>query len=250
MDTRLEPYVQKCKSENRTLLTEVEAKSLLESFGIPILEGHVANSPDEAIRLANNFSKSVVLKGVTPDIPHKSDAGLVQIRLETAEEIREGYCLIQQNISKHESDAEFRGVLVEPFVEGEETIVGATLDKQFGSTVLFGLGGIFVELLEDVSLRLPPLNHADAEEMITDLQGASLLTGARGRDRKDIDAVVEVLLAMSEFCDTVEPMVSEVDINPLIVFQEGSGTVAVDALVQFADEVVEDENFDNTDNQG
>lgn len=238
MDSRIEEYVQRCKDDDRQLLTEAEAKDLLRSFDVPVVDETVVSDPDEAVAAAESLGYPVVLKGVSPDVPHKSEAGIIQLDLDSPEAIRDGYATITENFASEAPDARVDGVLVQPYTEGEETILGMDVDRQFGPVVLFGLGGIFVEIFEDVSLRLPPIDDETAMSMIEDLQGEDLLKGARGQSPRDVGALVDAITSFSEFVEAVDPYVAEVDLNPLIVHEAGDGVVAVDALVRLDDAVV------------
>lgn len=238
MDERLKPYVRTCIGEDRSLLTEAESKELLAAFDLPVVDEVATTSVDEAVSRANELGYPVVLKGVSPDVPHKSDAGLIQLGLDNPNAVRKGYEAIEVAFSDEAPDARMDGVLVQPMVEGQEAIVGMTNDGQFGPVVLFGLGGVFVEIFDDVVLRLPPIDRSTAEEMLSRLRSNPLLTGARGETPRDTDAVIELLMKFSTFCEAIGPLLAEVDINPLMIFENGQGVCAVDAVVRFSDEAL------------
>jgi len=237
MDPRIEPYVDICKQEGRTLLTEAEAKELLAAFDIPTVDEEVATDSEIAVEHAESLGYPVVLKGLSPDIPHKSEAGIIELDVESQEEIQEGFKRIRENMNSYAPGARFDGVLVQPYTTGEETILGMDLDRQFGPVILFGLGGVFVEIFDDATLRLPPLDREEAKSMIDDFQGEPLLTGTRGETPRDVDVLVDTITTFSEFVEAADPYVSEVDINPLMVHDQGDGVVAVDGLVRLSETI-------------
>lgn len=234
MDQRVEPYARRCAEEGRSLLTEVEAKELLGAFDVPVTDEILASSPQEAVDAAERLSYPVVLKGVSPDIPHKTEADVVRLDLDAPDAVRDGFETISANVESYGPDARLHGVLVQPLVSGQEMILGMHDDDQFGAVMALGTGGVFVETFDDVALRLPPIDEAEAEDMLSGLRGKELLAGLRGREPKDVDALLEVAVTFSEFCSLVAPYVDEVDVNPLMVRPEGEGAVAVDALIRLS----------------
>lgn len=213
-------------------LTEYESKKLLACYGIPIARESLAASPQEAVALAREIGYPVALKVVSAQITHKTEANVVKLNVGSEAELRESYAEILANARRYSPEARIDGVLVQKMVGGgTEVIVGISHDAQFGPTVMFGLGGIFVEVLKDVSLRVAPLTRRDAEEMIRETKGFKVLQGVRGRPKADIDAIIDVLLRVSQLAMDLEDSISELDINPLIIFEEGKGAKAVDALV-------------------
>jgi acetyltransferase len=206
----------------------VEAMGLLEAYGIPVPEGEVVTSPDNAERVAEAVGGEVVMKIVSPDILHKSDIGGVRVGV-APEDVRDTFEDLVSRAHRYQPDANVLGVQVQELLDtdaGVETIVGTNRDPQFGPLVLFGLGGIFVEVLEDTTVRVAPVSEPEAREMLDDIRAAPLLRGARGRDPVDEDSIVEVLGRLSQLV-TDFPAVLELDVNPLVVTPEGATAVDV-----------------------
>ncbi len=200
----------------------------MQEYGIPVTKFGVATTEEEAVQLASEIG-AVVLKVLSPDILHKSDAGGVFLNLQTADEVRAAYQQILANAEKYKQGARITGVIVQEFAkQGVEIIIGSIKDKQFGNTLLFGLGGIFVEVLKDVSFRVAPIIPYDAREMITEIKGYPILTGIRGKEPCDIDAIVNILLQVSKLV-TDYPEINELDLNP--VFSYPKGAKCVDARI-------------------
>lgn len=213
-------------------LNEYQSKWLLAQYGIPIVKEKVANSAEEGLKMAKEIGFPVVLKVLSADILHKTEAKVVKLGVSSEEEFREAYAEILENARKYKPEAKIDGVLVQEMIQaGTEVIVGMSQDLQFGPSVMFGLGGIFVELYKDVSLRVSPLKRMDVEEMIQEVKGSALLEGYRGRAKGDVEGVIDVILKVSQLAMDLREEVKELDINPLIVLGEGKGVKAVDALV-------------------
>jgi acyl-CoA synthetase (NDP forming) len=213
-------------------LSEHQGKSLLKLYGIPVTEERVATSSDEAVAYAEEIGFPVVLKIDSPDIIHKSEAKGVRLGVNTIAEVLQCYDEILENAQHYDPKAEINGVLVQEMIPGgTEIMVGVSEDLQFGSTIAFGLGGIFVEALKDISLRVVPLSPSDAQQMVREIKGYQILNGFRGKNRADIPAIVDVLLKISRLMEDWKDHISEIDINPLVVFDEGQGVKALDALV-------------------
>jgi len=210
-------------------LLEPEAIQLLQTYDIAYPSHGVAHSAEEAARVADWVGYPVVLKVVSRDVVHKSDAGGVAVGLKNASSVRDAYEQIVRLAGDRVSGSEIQGVLVcEQAPPGLEVVVGGLKDALFGPTVMFGLGGIFVEVLKDVSFRVAPLERRDAEEMVREIQGYPLLKGFRGRERCDIDALVDLLGQVS--CLMMErPDIQELDMNPVRVY--GQGLLALDVRV-------------------
>lgn len=215
----------------------VEAMDLLEAYGIPTPAGALAQSATEAEAIAGEIGGPVVMKIASPDIVHKSDVGGVEVRV-PVERVAETYEAIRERASSYDPDASVLGVRIEELVDPEEsteTIVGVNRDQQFGHLVMFGLGGIFVQIFEDTSFRVAPVSEREASEMTSEIQAAPMLRGARGRTRADLDAVVETIERVSQLV-TDFPAITELDVNPLVVAPEGVHavdlrlTVALDEL--------------------
>jgi len=213
-------------------LTESAGKQLLALYGIPITQERVVTSATAAAVAAQEMGFPVAMKIVSPQITHKTEAGGVILHVAGADEARAAFARIMHNARHYNAQAELQGVLVQEMVQGgRETIVGMTSDPQFGPGIVFGLGGIFVEILQDTVLRVPPLHIDDAHEMIDALKGAPMLKGMRGQKPADLSAIVDVLLKFSQLCLDLRGAVVEIDINPLLVLDEGLGAKAVDCLV-------------------
>ncbi len=206
-------------------LLESEAKMVCAEWGIPVLKFEVAGSEGEAAELAGQVGFPVVLKIVSPDIVHKTEAGGVLLNLKTEAEVAAGYRKILENAKKYRPEAKISGVLVSEMApQSTEVIVGAVKDAQFGQTVMFGLGGIFVELLKDVNFRVAPLTDADAKEMITQLKAYPLLNGYRNTPPADIDALAAILCNVSRLV-MEHPEIKELDLNPIMAYPKGAKVV-------------------------
>ncbi len=207
------------------ILTANETNDLLKKYGIPVIEGRVASNAEEAVGIALNIGTPVAMKLISPDISHKSDVGGVFLDVRQ-EEIRTTYNKIIYNVKSSYPDARIEGILVQQMApKGYEVIVGLKKDPQFGHVVMFGLGGIFVEVYRDVSFRIVPIDKKEAFDMISEIKGYSILKGIRGRKPASIDAIVEVLLSVSKMAE--KEGIVELDINPLIVNENGA--IAIDA---------------------
>ena len=207
------------------ILTEHETKKLLAKYGIPVTKEQIATSADEALAIALNIGTPVAMKISSPDIPHKSDVGGVALNV-SREEVRTTYNKIISRIKKAVPDAKIDGILVQQMAPaGHEAIVGLKKDEQFGHALMFGLGGIFVEVYRDVSFRVVPIEKREALEMISEIKEYPILKGIRGRKPADIEAIADVLVSVSEMAE--KENIIELDINPLIVSE--SGAIAVDA---------------------
>jgi acyl-CoA synthetase (NDP forming) len=221
--------VDKARSEGRTALTEVESKEFLRAAEISVVDTRLAQSKEEAISLSRKLGFPVVLKIASPDIVHKSDAGGVRLGLKTASEVGKAYPQILQAVRKSHPQARIQGVAVQKMARpGVEVIIGMSQDAQFGPVLMFGLGGIMVEVLKDVSFRIVPLSRRDAAEMIREIRGYPLLEGYRGQEAVDIACLEEWLLKISAFVEK-HPEIRELDLNPILAYSHGA--VAVDARV-------------------
>jgi acyl-CoA synthetase (NDP forming) len=202
-------------------ILEPEAIRLLGEYNIPYPDHKVAQNADEAVACADQMGYPVVLKIVSPDVPHKSDAGGVAVGLKDAEGVRQGFNRVLERVKAAVPGASIEGVLVcRQALDGLEVIVGALHDTTFGPTVMFGLGGIFTEVLKDVAFRVAPLARRDAEQMVSEIRGYPLLAGARGQAEKDVHALVDLLLAVSQLV-TEKPEVKELDLNPVRLYEQG-----------------------------
>ncbi|HDI85831.1 MAG TPA: acetyl-CoA synthetase [Candidatus Korarchaeota archaeon] len=221
--------IQGAISEGRKVLLEPEAKALIADYGIPVTRVKVAKTEDEAVQFAREIGLPVVLKIVSPDVLHKSDVGGVKVNLKTEEEVRRAYREIIESVKSKVPNARIVGVLIQEFAPaGVEVIIGLIKDPQFGPTVMFGLGGVFVEVFRDVSFRVAPLTERDAEEMISEIKGRKLLEGYRGMEPVDKKALVDALVKVGQI-GVENPEIKEMDLNPVMAYP--SGLKVVDARV-------------------
>ena len=221
--------VANARREGRTNLTEIESKELLASAGINTTKLKIARSREEAISLGKESGFPVVLKIHSPDIIHKSDVGGVKLGLGGEDEVGKAYDEIITSVKQSQPEARIEGIAVQHMARpGTEVIIGMTKDPQFGPVIMFGLGGVLVELLKDVSFRIVPLARRDAREMIREIKGYPLLEGYRGQEPADIAYLEEMILKVSEFVDN-NSEVREIDLNPVFAYSDGA--VAVDARV-------------------
>ncbi len=219
-------------------LTESRSKELLKAYGIPITRETLVHSAPEAAAAAQEIGYPVVLKIESPDILHKTEAGGVILDLKDGGSVEEAYTLIMERGRSYNPAARLEGVLVQEMLPpGLEIILGLKKDPIFGPTILFGLGGIYVELLKDVALRTAPLREEDAREMLEEIQGKALLDGVRGQPPRDRLALISIMMQLSRMAVELEDHIAELDINPLILYPEGEGAVAADALVVLADKL-------------
>jgi acyl-CoA synthetase (NDP forming) len=211
--------------EGRKYLLESEAKTVCAEYGIPVTKFRVAKSEKEAVDFAEEMGYPIVLKVVSPDIIHKSDVGGVLVDLKYAKDIQKAYKQILQNVRKHKADARIVGVLVQEMAPpSTEVIVGAIKDPQFGPALMFGLGGIFVEVLKDVTFRVAPITESEALEMITEVKAYPLLKGYRNLPPADVEAIVRILMNTSQLVMEHQE-IKELDLNPIMVYEKGAKTV-------------------------
>lgn len=221
--------INQALKENRKALLENEAKDLLQLHGAPVPGDRLAKNAEEAVRFAKEIGGKVVLKIVSPDILHKSDAGGVKLGLETEEEIKLAFDAIVENAKKHSSSVKIMGCLVSPMAKkGVEIIIGTKVDDQFGPVIMFGIGGILVEVVKDVAFRVLPLSRLAAEDMLKEIRSAHILDGVRGEPPVDKEALVDLILKVSDLIESY-PDIHEMDLNPVIA-REHSLTI-VDARV-------------------
>jgi acyl-CoA synthetase (NDP forming) len=221
--------IQKARSDGRILLTEIESKSLIKDAGIAATETRLAPSVDEAIRIAGQVGYPVVLKIASHEITHKSDAGGVKLGVQTPEEVRQAYGDIMASVGRKYPAAAIEGVTVQQAARpGIEVIIGMFKDAQFGPVLMFGLGGIWVEVLKDVSFRIVPLTKKDAASVVREIKGYPLLEGRRGQEGVNLSSLEEALLRLSAFVEKY-PEIKELDLNPIFAYSDGY--VAVDARV-------------------
>jgi len=211
--------IQRAKKEKRPLL-ETEAKELLKEYGIPVPDFKLIKSEDEITGLDKEINFPIVMKIVSPDIIHKTDAGGVKIGLKDEKKAKLAYQEIIFKAKKYNKEARIEGVIVYTMVpQGTEIIIGMMKDPHFGPVIMLGLGGIFVEILKDISFRILPIEERDAREMITEIKGYKILKGARGEASKDIEAIKILLMKISQLA-LENPEISEIDLNPVFVFEK------------------------------
>lgn len=215
------------KSQN--LLSEIEAKELLMKAGIPVVEAKLARSKKEAVALSKEMGFPVVLKISSPDVVHKSDAGGVKLGLANAAQVGKAYDQIVASVRQAYPQAQIEGASVQRMAPpGVEVIVGMSKDPQFGPVLMFGLGGILVEVLKDVSFRIVPVTERDAREMIREIKGYPILQGYRGQKPANIPALEQLIVKVSDFVEK-NPQIKELDLNPIFAYPDGA--VAVDARI-------------------
>ena len=210
---------------NQTVLTEFESKNLLKEIGIPIPEQELAVTKEETIAVAKKIGFPVVLKLMAEDIVHKSDTGAVKLNINNEVEIATAYDELMKIPSQSEKSISVQKMADEPITE---LIIGMTTDAQFGPALMFGIGGILVELLEDVSFRIAPITEYDAREQIHEIKGFPILDGYRGKPKADLDAIVNTLLKISDLVIEHEE-INEMDLNPVFIYE--SGLICVDARI-------------------
>ena len=221
--------IDRARSEGRNVLTEIESKELLKQAGVSVVETKLATSGEEVISISQQLGFPVALKIASPDVVHKSDAGGVKLGLKTPKQVGKAYDDILGAIRKKYPEARIQGVSVQKMARpGVEVIIGMFKDAQFGPVLMFGLGGILVEILKDVSFRIVPLTQRDAREMIKEIKGYPLLEGYRGQEPVDVANLEELILMVSSFVEQ-NPEVAELDLNPIFAYSDGA--VAVDARV-------------------
>lgn len=210
---------------NETILTEFESKELLQEIGISVPSQRLITSIDETISAAEEIGFPVVLKLIAEDIVHKSDTGAVKLNIKDKDELEAAYKDLMNIPSQKEKKISVQKMADEPITE---LIIGMTTDAQFGPALMFGIGGILVELLEDVSFRIAPITEYDAKEMIHEIKGFPILDGYRGKPKADIDAIVNTLLKISDFVIKHEE-INEMDLNPVFIYEKG--LICVDARI-------------------
>ncbi|MDA2933241.1 acetate--CoA ligase family protein [Acidobacteria bacterium AH-259-D05] len=222
-------YYQQAKDEDRNFLLENEAAEVCQSYALPLPECGFAQDKEQAVSIAQQLGYPVVMKVVSPQVIHKSDVEGVRVGLGRPEEVVEAYDAICASVKGHEPKAEIRGQIIAKMAgEGVETIVGLKRDEAFGPVVMFGIGGIFVEVYKDVSFRLCPVGDEEVEAMVNEVKGHKLLQGFRGMPKADMEALKKVILAVCSL-GTENPEVSSIDLNPVRV--NGEGALALDTRI-------------------
>ena len=217
----LMPIIEKVLAEGRNVLLEPEAAALCQDYSIPTPRSKLVYTVEEAVAYGESIGYPVVVKIVSQDILHKSDVGCVSINLKRDKEVRDAYENVIKNAHRYKPDVRISGVLVQQMVNpGIETIIGMKTDMQFGPVLMFGLGGIFVEVLKDVSFRVVPITAFDAREMIKGIKAYPLLAGVRGQKPRDVEALVDILLKVSKMVTEVSE-IEQLDFNPTLVYEKG-----------------------------
>jgi acetyltransferase len=232
----VEQVFSQVRSEGRVTIGDFEARSIMEAYGLKIPRSEIARDPDHAVQIASGIGYPVVLKIASPDILHKTDVGGVKVGLENAEAVRDAFELMVYRAQRYIPEARILGCLVQEMVPagGIEVLVGMNRDPQFGPLVTFGLGGIYVETIKDVTFRVAPFSVAEAEEMLTEIRAHALLDGVRGKPASDKEEIVNTLLRVGQLV-TDFPEITELDINPLMVYPRGQGAVAIDMRLALAE---------------
>jgi acetyltransferase len=228
---RVRTLFAEVRTAGRVELGEIEAREVIEAYGMRLPQSRLARSPDEAAQIAAAIGFPVVMKISSPDILHKSDIGGVKVGVSDAAMARDTYELIEYRARKYSSEARIWGVLVQEMVrKGREILVGVTSDPQFGPLIAVGMGGIYVEVLKDIAFRLAPISEREANEQLRSIRTYALLRGVRGEASADIAAIEETVLRVSQLV-TDFPEIVEMDINPLVVHNQGEGAVVLDARI-------------------
>jgi acetyl coenzyme A synthetase (ADP forming)-like protein len=222
------------RSENRLTIGDAESRQVLQAYGLRIPNSEIADTPDKAVMIAGKIGYPVVLKIASPDILHKTDIGGVKVGLQSAADVRDAFELMVYRAQRYVPEARIWGCLVQEMAPsgGLEVLVGMNRDPQFGPLITFGLGGIYVETLRDVTFRVAPLAHQEAEEMLTQVRAHALLDGVRGQPPMDKAAIVDALLRISQLVGDFHEII-EMDINPLMVYHQGEGALALDMRLVF-----------------
>ncbi len=231
----IEAVIREARADGRRFLLAQEGRDVMRATGIPLPETRVSRTLDEAVAIAEEIGYPIVMKIVSRDILHKSDVGGVALDLENRDEIIDAYQAIMRNCRASVPDARIQGIQVSEMAPaGVELIVGARRDAAFGPIIMFGMGGIYVEVLKDISFRAVPLNRAEALEMMKEIRAYPLLLGVRGEERKDIESVLDAIIRLSTVIRRCEG-ISDIEINPLMAYEQGQGAKAVDVRILLSD---------------
>jgi acetyltransferase len=228
---RVERVISRHLKTNRCQVGEVQAKEILRAYDFNVPNGQVANSPEEAVEVANRIGFPVAMKVVSPDILHKSDVGGIKLNISSPEAVRDTFDLLSLRVMRRAPDARVRGIYIEQMaVQGMEVVLGMTCDPQFGPLLMFGLGGIFVDVLKDASCYLAPITADEAMQMLSETRSYAMLKGARGLTDIDLTAITGALQRISQLA-TDFPQIKELNINPFIVGSVGTEPMVVDARI-------------------
>ena len=228
---KVNEIIEHVRKNNRNNLLEEEGYEILKAYGFSTPKSTLADTEEKCVQAAETIGYPVVMKIVSPDIVHKSDSGGVKVGLENSDQVREAFNSIMNNVRKYKADAVINGILVQEMIRSsKETILGAKNDPLFGPLIMFGLGGIYVEVLKDVIFRLAPINESEARKMVDSIKTSKLLKGVRGEKPSDIEGIVDSLQRLSQLMMDF-PQIQEFDINPLLVLEEGKGVRVVDVRI-------------------
>lgn len=228
MNSKLKKYIENLKADGKLELTELESKEILKLIGVSVAETKLGRKKEEAKKIAKSFGYPVVLKISSIDILHKSDAGGVRTYLKNSDEVEIAFDEIIESAKKYNKNARIDGIVVQKHIKrGVEVIVGGIRDKIFGPAVMFGLGGIWIELMKDVSFRLAPVKKTTAKEMIKEIRGYPILGKFRGGRGVDINGIADIIVKISNLMTNYN--IREIDVNP--IFARSDGTIAVDARI-------------------
>jgi acetyltransferase len=221
------------KDRGGKALNEYEAKEVLRAYGIATVDEAVADSADEAVAIARRMGYPVAAKLLSADILHKTEAGVIALNIRSDQELKAAYSAVIARGKAYSPDALVQGVLIQRMVAEKcvETIVGMSQEHPFGAAIAFGIGGILVEIMKDVSIRVLPVDRRDVEGMVAEIRGFAVLQGARGRGPSDIDAIKDALMRLACLADEFNDAIAELDVNPLMALEQGKGVKAVDALI-------------------
>lgn len=227
--------IEKCLAEGKTYLGELDGLDVLKCYGLPVLPTELAETEDKAASIAKKIGFPVVMKIVSPQIIHKSDAGGVKVGIKSQKEAKDAFNEIVANARAFNSEAKIEGVLIQKMADrGEEVILGMSRYPLFGPLLMFGLGGVFVEVFKDVVFRVAPIGRNEARRMIRKIQGYKLFTGFRGKPVRDVETLERLLVCLSDLV-TNHPQVHELDINPLLVHEKGKGATVADCRIILKD---------------
>ncbi len=219
------------RKDGRRELMEFESKQVLAAWGVPVNRTELARDLSEAVKVAREVRYPLVLKITSPDIIHKSEAKGIKVGLSSELELRQSFGELIDNARAYKPDAKILGVTIQEYLSpAREVIVGALQDPSFGATVMFGLGGVWVEVLKDISFRLAPLSAEDAREMIQEIKGYPVLAGIRGAPQADVNALVDIIQKVGQLVHEF-PEITEMDLNPIFAFDDGKGAVVADARI-------------------
>ena len=224
--------IAQARADGRTSLTEIEAKGIFAAYDMPTTRIDLARTEQEAVEMSASIGYPIVMKIVSPDILHKSDAGGVKVNIKDETSTRETFRTIMTNAKAYKADADIHGIAIQEMAPwGTEVILGSVNDPTFGPTIMFGLGGIFVEVLKDVTFRVAPVAANQAVRMIDEIRGAPIIAGVRGEAPRDREAIAKVIGQYSAMIVDLKDEISESDANPVLVYEEGKGLKVVDARI-------------------